>query len=424
MKRRKVLTITSASLGTAGCLFRRDGQTQTETTSPPPREDTSTPPKTTTEADEGVPGAPHHFADATDDLAGTWLHHRVDAAGSAHSTHATDLFGEQTPLWSVSSLFSACLLDGETFVHTESTDGGRLLVERDLSDGSVNWWEDVSGGGIGGLVSVDEQVVVNAYGSVTGFDRVDGTTRWSVDIERGSPQPPIHTEQGVLVTHGEFLDSPSTATLVDPTAGEIVWERILEGDGLTAPVADGDRAFVGSSEGMVYDLRLADGTVSTATDVADAAVADLCLVARTLLVRTETGTVYAYLVDGWHERWARSKSVGTTPAVTGHGDRAFVPTEDGVHELDVEDGTDSWIVDVGAACGPVSTTEDVAVFGTAAEHRRVYVFHRDGETERSSVWLPPRSDHHHPMRVQRAPILGEGTFVVAAGNKLVCLEVT
>lgn len=151
-------------------------------------------------------------------------------------------------------------------------------------------------------------------GNVYALDAADGTKRWAVQ------------------TDGPVVSSPAVVG-VD-----------TDGDD---PPGDG-RVFVGSDDGTVYALDVADGTEHWTVDTGGPVRSSPTVVAETVYVGSASGTVYALDVADGTERWTvdTDGDVLGTPAVTsvpGRDRMVFLGDSTGtVHALAAETGDKRW----------------------------------------------------------------------------------
>jgi outer membrane protein assembly factor BamB len=81
---------------------------------------------------------------------------------------------------------------------------------------------------------------------------------------------------------------------VDRATGEAVWTFETGGNVDSSPVIAGDKVLVGSDDGFLYMLALADGRKVWSYDLGGAVVASPAVSGGTVVIGSDGGTVFAF----------------------------------------------------------------------------------------------------------------------------------
>lgn len=163
------------------------------------------------------------------------------------------------------------------------------LYAADVATGDVAWNERVEGAGTVALGP--DYAVVGTSGGATAVSLSDGSSAWQIAVS-GSQQVTPRVADGRTFVQAKPTEEPPVVEAYD-SAGEQLWTRSLEGDGIRTAAVSGmavgdEQLFVatdvgtlhalspddGSSnwrnelrEGEFYQLTVADGTIYSVNDV-------------------------------------------------------------------------------------------------------------------------------------------------------------
>jgi outer membrane protein assembly factor BamB len=196
----------------------------------------------------------------------------------------------------------------------------------------------------------DGVLVVAGDPRTVAVDADTGEELWSFQTGRGAAAPAAAAGDTVYVVTYPGDDVPRYVTALALETGEVRWQVASEYARLTAPVVDGDRVYVPSSDEGVAALDPVTGeqlwttSVRPHDDELPPAVAD-----GTLFV-PGGWTMTAIDADG-SERWQREFDQATTTAPTVVDGVVYVARHEHVTALDTGDGTVRWdrTLDAGAA---------------------------------------------------------------------------
>ncbi len=182
-------------------------------------------------------------------------------------------------------------------VYVGGAGSGGTLYAVSETDGSVLWTQSVENGDHSSPALDGTSVFVSyACGLAYAFDRSTGTEQWFSNgpCEGGGGKTPVvhggevytrdstgnkilNAKTGAL--DGTFQAAPAPAfdgkvglflnngTLTASSGGPARWTFAGDGGLDTAPIAVGNTVYVGSSTGMLYGLRITDGSVVWSTNV-------------------------------------------------------------------------------------------------------------------------------------------------------------
>ncbi len=138
------------------------------------------------------------------------------------------------------------------------------------SDGHVIWRKKVAGSVSGRAIFDGPDVLIGTDdGELMALDARTGDERWRYVVEGAVVRAPV-VAQGLVV----FVDGTNVVYAVDRATGAWRWQYrrdppadfALMGEG--RPTVDGDKVFVGFSDGVIAALALEDGAVLWTTDLA------------------------------------------------------------------------------------------------------------------------------------------------------------
>ncbi|RDI72055.1 outer membrane protein assembly factor BamB family protein [Halopelagius longus] len=220
--------------------------------------------------------------------------------------------------WTTPAFGPNALFLGERFGIT-GFDGPTRLAALQPWDGEAAWARTTTGSGWGRPAVAGETVYAGTGNeTVHAFDRVTGDTRWVWD---GSEED---------------------------TIGGGAWARPAVADGTVfVPVSTAATANPDPSDDADYDHRVValgatDGEVRWTAPIDRPTFSDPAAVAGTLVVATESGTVYGLDPGDGSERWVVSRATGVRQPVVESGDRAVVADDGSVVALDAETGEAAW----------------------------------------------------------------------------------
>lgn len=197
--------------------------------------------------------------------------------------------------------------------------GGRALAALDTDSGEQRWLVESEplGPEFGETLAFDGHALVGSE-MVRAVSLDDGSESWSVrptDVGNVVMVGAVRAGETLVVTeYGGHVFG------LDPATGEQRWRHELGGDASHDPGSDGERAYVGTSDGAVVALTPAGDEAWTAT--VPGAVMGFTTVETGVVVRTKSkaGSALVALAEG-EERWRYERS--TTPPAT-DGKRVYV----------------------------------------------------------------------------------------------------
>jgi outer membrane protein assembly factor BamB len=257
--------------------------------------------------------------------------------------------------------------------------------------------------GLSAPVVADGVVIAVGPERVIGIDAASGRERITVDRDLGPSVPAAVTPDGSTVVYTQgwgdgppnagqtASPSPSPATASDQdtatlpsvaafdlATGKAPWPPVaLDGVSRTGVTIDGGSAYVGTNEGVVTAVGLADGEVAWRRQLAGTVITPLAVADDLVLVglqgdRASQPAVVALAADTGEERWRHEPEAlsATVSALSVEGGSAFAifagPTVIDAVALDVADGGERWhrSLNVGLELGAPPVTGDGAVYLT------------------------------------------------------------
>jgi len=196
-----------------------------------------------------------------------------------------------------------------------------VLWEKSVGDGVDDYFSRLKP-----IVAYDRVFAASRKGDVYAFDTNSGEQQWHIDLREENPE-------------GGFFSSKKSALV----AG--------------GPVAGINKVFLGTENGKVYALEVADGSVSWQGDIKGEVITAPGIDAGTLVVNSSSGILKAFNATNGEELWQIEQEVPpltlrgvSSPAVAAGG--AVVGLADGTLTVYILDnGQQGWTAEVGEATG-------------------------------------------------------------------------
>jgi len=285
---------------------------------------------------------------------------------------------------------------GDLVVHASGSGSSTSVVARALEDGIEAWRAFVDADVPGGLVVADGLVyAATTSGEVVALEAETGEERWRSDVGGRLQATPAVADGLVLVAGEDRQTGVVTVFALDAASGrQPQWRFATPGPALpaSAPVSDGDRAFVATSEGVLRALDLDGGGQVWTADMRAAVSERQVPAAASQLVVADRLHVYGLEpVDG-EERWTflladlrvlpggrRNTLSSSSPAVI--GGMALIGDTSGVFSaIDLDTGRRVWKRDLSPGpLGAVAVGVDLVIATTLGQGGSVIGLEHDPE---------------------------------------------
>ena len=284
----------------------------------------------------------------------------------------TEGWGDGPDLSSASATPSQTATPSPTAVPSPTSEvfaGPSRLVAVTWPDGERRWKVDLPEVSRSGVTVADDLALVGTNdGSVTAVEIATGDVAWTAEAG-GNVEQAIAVADGIAVVSvrgGE--QTPASVVGLDLDDGSEAWRYEPEAPTLVASaaaLADG-AAFVGTSDGTVHAVGLADGTLRWSARVngfapwSPPATSD-----GRVFVVTTTGQAYAFDAATGTREWDHARNVGVFPAApVVAGEVMVVGTVEGqLVAFEVDGGDAVWHLDLGegAVHAIAATGEELVV---------------------------------------------------------------
>jgi outer membrane protein assembly factor BamB len=262
------------------------------------------------------------------------------------------------------------LIDGDLlFVGADAEPVGHLYAF-ELATGKVAWKLPFPGGVPAQVLGGGDLVYGQAAsGEVWALERHTGKMVWIHRAVSPGAARPLQLDP-VLAGDRLVAGWPNgDVEAVNASTGELLWRAALGSRPNTSLVAAGGRVLVGTADGKLHRLALADGKAAGPIEVGGMPFGDLVVVERCLVVLTARDgyQVSCRDPDGGEARWQRSfTSELLTFRPLQLGRELVVGYRDALVGLRLDDGLDAWSCAIAGVPRGLSAAGEQLFVGTLA----------------------------------------------------------
>ncbi|WP_170845570.1 outer membrane protein assembly factor BamB family protein [Halorientalis persicus] len=345
-----------------------------------------------------------------------WTRFQADNGNTGHLSDVTAVPEDPEIYWDFYVSSSPPVVADRSLYTTEYREE-RSVVARNAATGELQWTTAVDGGGMGMPAVASDEVLVQSYTRLSGFDRQSGDKLWKRTIGQGPPGCPVVVDGVAYLANGAFNEWSTEVFAFDVSTGEQQWRTTLADDDsdLEGSVAVND-GYVFIVAGDIIAFNTTDGSEVWRTQLDSPAETTPTVSDGKVYVTDSEGTLHAVRTEDGSERWTADvgePESGTAVAVA--DDEVYAGTKSRLSSLTTT-GELRWEVDLTDALTPTVDTDAVYVGQSGFRNRAVYALARDDGSER---WVHNTDEEQISDTVQagvRGPptLVEDGLYVVAA----------